>query len=306
MEEEREKVNAQRLRCLPPVSNDAELVFVVGCPRSGTSALAWALAQHSALLTDSESNFLYSLFSSGAIEKAWEVSSRVEKGFVQRFQVTRGEFYQAACLGFASLFKCAAGAKRWVDQSPENVLVADQLAVGFPKAKFVQVVRDGRAVVRSMLGSGFAEPWASDAAEACKTWAFYVDTGLAKARELGDKMITVPHRAMVLQPRRVMRAVLAFLGLAYEDGPAQFLSESRVNSSFGARTQVPLDERARARLVAAIPEGWSDELEACFVRHASWAQERYLQLERQWLGEQPSWESVISEESLALPGGTKA
>src|SRR5208283_4344638 len=63
--------NAQRLAILPSrrtiavdIQNQEcpDPVFILGAPRSGTTALAWSLAQHSSLWTSGESYILWELF----------------------------------------------------------------------------------------------------------------------------------------------------------------------------------------------------------------------------------------------------
>ncbi len=49
-------------------------VFIIGSPRSGTSVLAWALAQHKDFWTAGETDFLFHLFGQGRLETAWAAS----------------------------------------------------------------------------------------------------------------------------------------------------------------------------------------------------------------------------------------
>jgi hypothetical protein len=48
-----------------------------------------------------------------------------------------------------------AGAHRWGEKTPRNILYIDALHAVFPRMKFIDVVRDGRDVVSSMLQHGF-------------------------------------------------------------------------------------------------------------------------------------------------------
>jgi hypothetical protein len=48
-----------------------------------------------------------------------------------------------------------AGASRWCEKTPRNLLYADRLAAAFPDLRFIHIVRDGRDVVASMLAKGF-------------------------------------------------------------------------------------------------------------------------------------------------------
>lgn len=241
-------------------------VFVVGCPRSGTSALAWALAEHPAFVAGPESNFLWNLFGHGGPQRAWEHARSIEDGWLALNGVSLDEFCVAVGSGLEHLFASRSGGKRWVESSPENVLIASDLALVFPGARFVHLVRDGRAVVASMLNSGFGEPWSQDFDEACRTWAFYVAEGLRAQRELGDRMLTVVHQFLVEWPVPTCAGLLRFLGEPDHPGPASFLRTNRINSSYDARSREDMKrpkspQRLRQRPWLAWPPEWHARFE---------------------------------------------
>lgn len=255
------------------------LVFVVGCPRSGTSALAWALAQHPAFVTGPESNFLWHLCRERRVRLAWEDAHRVADGWLARKQVGWEEFAAAVGSGLQRLFESRAGGRRWVDSSPENVLIAEDLAALFPTARFLHLVRDGRAVVSSMLRCGFPQPWAQDFDEACRTWAFYVTQGMRAQEVLRERMLTFSHRWLVEDTDAICRAIWRFLGEPAHPGPARFLRTQRINSSYDAENREdmkrpkspdrlrekpweewPAEWHARFAALAAEPEAYAMEL----------------------------------------------
>ena len=130
-------------------------VFILGSPRSGTSALAWALAQHPELWTSAESDFLIHLFRRGRIRGAWEqASERPDGGWLQKNQVDYPEFAQFIGIGIDALFRSRSKDLIWVDQTPGHTLMADILKDMFPFARFVHIIRDGRAVVNSSYDKG--------------------------------------------------------------------------------------------------------------------------------------------------------
>jgi sulfotransferase family protein len=211
-----------------------ECVFVVGCPRSGTSALSWALAEHPAYWTSSEANFFQALIRPGGrgksrIREAYDKAWAREDGWLKWNGVSFEEFASCIGHGFGHLFLSRSIGRRWVDSSPENLLIAEDLAVMFPYARFVHVVRDGRAVVCSMLESGFTEPWASDFDAACETWAHYAREGAALQRARPDRVLTVRNEALPDECARI----LEFLRVPSHPGPRTFLATTRVNSSYG-------------------------------------------------------------------------
>lgn len=255
------------------------LVFVVGCPRSGTSALAWALANHPAFVTGPESNFLWHLCREGRLRSVWENTHRIEDGWLAKQQVGWEEFAAAVGSGLEGLFASRAGGRRWVDSSPENVLIAEDLAALFPTARLLHLVRDGRAVVNSMLRSGFSQPWAQDFDEACRTWAFYVVRGMRAQEALGSRMLTLSHRWLVEDPEATCRAILHFLGEPQHSGPARFLRTQRINSSYDANSREDMKRpKDPARLREQPWEEWPAEWHARFEALAGEAQAYAAQL----------------------------
>ena len=69
-------------------------IFIIGSPRSGTSALGWALGEHSQLATLVESSILAVLFQGRYAEKAYETAKARRNGrdWVMRYNVSRSEF----------------------------------------------------------------------------------------------------------------------------------------------------------------------------------------------------------------------
>ena len=55
-------------------------VFIIGSPRSGTSILAWALAQHSRLWTSGEVHILHSLLCQFRFDRGYFIRQRVRQG----------------------------------------------------------------------------------------------------------------------------------------------------------------------------------------------------------------------------------
>src|SRR5687767_476317 len=94
-------------------------VFIIGSPRSGTTALAWSLAQHSELWTSNESDFLFYLLANQHVEKAFHrARDAVGDRWLKREGVEQKEFYAFLGLGLNALFTSRSGGKRWVDQTP--------------------------------------------------------------------------------------------------------------------------------------------------------------------------------------------
>ncbi len=212
-------------------------VFVIGCPRSGTSATGWALAAHPGFWTSAESHVFYMLFRRSNVlqelENVYEQSSGNPDFWLNRNNVSCEEFVRCIGVGLDRLFLSRSKGKRWVDSSPEYTLVAAEIIELMPSSRFVHIVRDGRAVVNSMLNSGFKARWANDFDLACSTWAKYIEDGMRFQQEHPDEAITIHHHTLVDDPEQECRKILGLLGAEQNGAPAEFLRNKRINSSYG-------------------------------------------------------------------------
>ena len=129
-------------------------VFVIGSPRSGTSVLPWALAHHPAFWTSEETEFIHGLFGEGEANEVYESLRQKPATFIYQYGVDHREFYSSLGLGINALISSRSEGRRWVDQSPGYTTMVWLLADMFPGASFIHMVRDGRAVVNSMLNFG--------------------------------------------------------------------------------------------------------------------------------------------------------
>jgi len=127
-------------------------VFVCGSPFAEVSTVAWALAEHPAFWTSSESRFLYRLFGSRAgLERPYLYdlygTCNEDGAWLRANAVSYPEFLAALGEGIGRLFHARAGRKRWVDNSPENALLLDELLHMFPDASFVGLLQPTRTAV---------------------------------------------------------------------------------------------------------------------------------------------------------------
>ena len=211
-------------------------VFIIGCPRSGTSVFSWALAEHANFWTGPESDFLVTLFGRGRLHDTYKQAfDRGDSGWLRSQDVSFTEFAAKIGLGAGTLFASRANGARWIDSTPGHTLMLPALLHLFPSASFLHIVRDGRAVVSSMMSSGFTAPWAFDFAAACRTWVHYVKRGRATARTNPDRILEVRHEVLTRRPRSELKRVFAFLGEQPSVRSVEFITTKRINSSYGNR-----------------------------------------------------------------------
>lgn len=248
-------------------------VFIIGSPRSGTTALARALAEHPDLWTSHESYFLNGLFGDGRASRVHtRQTERKAPGWLKTEHVDRAEFLAYVGVGLNALFTSRSGGRRWIDQTPLYTVFAEALAELFPDALFLHIVRDGRRVVNSMasfLDKFTHRPeavrhvpgWATDFSEACRTWTEYVAHADALCDAHPTRSLTVVNEQLSEDPARGFAAILRFLGVPPSPAPAEAFGSTRVNSSYGRDA-----DHAVAR--AQAWDAWTPEQRAVFMGEA--------------------------------------
>ncbi|MFN2557324.1 MAG: sulfotransferase [Nitriliruptorales bacterium] len=149
-------------------------VFLVGCPRSGTSMLFDLLRRHEALqgLTG-EGHILWSNYQHPR-RKGW-ASDRATAEDIAAGE--RGYLYTA--------IRHISQGLRFIDKTPKNVLRLPYLAALFPDATFVFIKRDGPDTVSSLIegwqarrGISYRLPTALDLAEyRGRLWSYILPPG---------------------------------------------------------------------------------------------------------------------------------
>jgi hypothetical protein len=128
----------------------------------------------------------------------------------------------------------AAGPKtRWVDGTPEYSFHIYGLRKLFPHALFIHLVRDVRAVVRSMIMFQRATgiQLVANEEEAYRYWMRTVSACLLAERAYGPAAIhRVRYRDLMERPEPTMRSLLDFIGEPYAEKCLEPL-ELRINSS---------------------------------------------------------------------------
>jgi Sulfotransferase family len=118
-------------------STDERLIFVVGCPRSGTTFLAGTLGTHPGLVDLGEVKPV-----KAAIP---ELAAMETEEAARRFRRTLERVRRLALSAHL----------RGVEQTPETVFVLSAALRAYPQARGVHLVRDGRDVVCSLLERGW-------------------------------------------------------------------------------------------------------------------------------------------------------
>jgi sulfotransferase family protein len=102
----------------------------------------------------------------------------------------------------------------WADHTPTNFRRGRTLLRLFPAARFIHLVRDGRAVAASLLPLDWGP---NNVLHAAEFWMARCAQGLAAELEWGsERVLRVRYEDLLNQPEASMRRIADFAGLDYE------------------------------------------------------------------------------------------
>ena len=213
-------------------------VFVVGCPRSGTTLLQRMLDSHPRLAVANDSHFVpRALAPSGAegdVPLTGELVDRVLAYHrFERLGLSEAAARAAAArattyAGFVSeLYSEHArlhGKELAGEKTPDYVRYLPLLHALFPHARVIHIVRDGRDVALSTLewateqkGPGKFALWRDEPVAVCALWwSWQVGSGRREGGHLGPELYReVRYEDLVADPEATLRSLAGFLDLPF-------------------------------------------------------------------------------------------
>ncbi|WP_084961688.1 sulfotransferase family protein [Thermoactinospora rubra] len=209
-------------------------IFVVGCPRSGTTMLQLMLHSHPRVAVAPETRFVLPAYQKrrafGDMRRPerrralaeWIATDRSAKfkelgigkdSFIRQAEAAPGSL--GSVLGTAfEMYAERFGKARWGDKRPSYVKHVDTLRRLFPDAQFVHLIRDGRDCVASLKEM----PWFTHSSyHAISTWAEAIDYGRRLRRTLpADTYYELRYEDLTADPAGEMRKLCAFLGEEFD------------------------------------------------------------------------------------------
>ncbi|CAL8265678.1 unnamed protein product [Merluccius merluccius] len=240
---------------------DTPLIFIGGFPRSGTTLMRAMLDAHSSVRCGEETRVIPRLL---AMRATWSRSVK-ERIRLDEAGVT-DQVLDSAVRAFLLEVIMGHGepAPRLCNKDPFALKSLSYLARIFPKAKFVLMLRDGRATVHSMISrkvtiSGFD---LSSYRDCLTKWSAAMDTMFSQCQGAsGGGCLPVSYEQLVLRPEEEMRKLLNFLELPWDQavlhhqdliGKAGGISLSKVERSTD-QVMKPVNTDALDKWVGHIP-----------------------------------------------------
>jgi len=201
-------------------------IFIVGCPRSGTSLLRDLLCSHPNLTFPGESRFIpefYRAYGNPASdEEAWRLARRILsfRQVATNWRITAEPAEFAGCRSFGAvtrrlfeIWAASQGKPRWGDKTPYYVGEIPLLLHLFPDAQVVHIIRDGRDVAVSWLRTPFSP---GNLYAAAGGWSENVRKGCRDGVLLpAGTYCEVRYENLLAEPEATMRNLCAFLDEPY-------------------------------------------------------------------------------------------
>lgn len=220
-------------------------VFLVGCPRSGTTLLQRLLSTHPAIVSLPETHFLQRLLRDGDRRREAVAGGRWKRmhgmrhalqarlGWVPGRQALRAwagmpelvSPIPAAQLGcsvavhirafsVAMTALCAqAGAQLWLEKTPDHLFYLQAISRYLPQARVIHLLRDGEEVVASLQAAAARYPqWRryADVERAIDRWNCAITE--SETWQGDQRHLHVRYERLVARPQQELARIFAFLG----------------------------------------------------------------------------------------------
>jgi hypothetical protein len=201
---------------LPRTISDQSYIFVVGCPRSGTTLLQRILAVHPRLCSYNGETNLFSYRE--LFRRNYFGFARVQLQSLHADSADIVDFFDRS----VSLFKRQElgidNARIFVEKTPQHILKIKFLLRHFPNSRFIHILRDGRdAYVSSKEHPGISQNISP------VVFARYWKRCLDKWASVDDhkSLFQVKYEDLAANPERSLAALLSSLGLEYHQNMFQ-------------------------------------------------------------------------------------
>ena len=212
--------------------NIEKRVFLVGCPRSGTTLLQSLLAAHPKITSFPESDFLAGVTSLKPLLRRFGIARRrasenfssalrkIDCGHLEHHKPKFSFLLKNYVQSFVSVLDEATleqSKKIWIEKTPRHLHFVEEIERAVPDAKFIHIVRNGSDVVASMyeVTHEYPEIWdgVRDIDRCISRWVN--DVRLSKGYVNRHNHTLTQYENLVTEPERFLRELCNFIGVEF-------------------------------------------------------------------------------------------
>ncbi|XP_055683700.1 protein-tyrosine sulfotransferase isoform X1 [Lutzomyia longipalpis] len=200
-----------------PYHRNMPLIFIGGVPRSGTTLMRAMLDAHPDVRCGQETRVIPRILQ---LRSHW-LKSEKESVRLQEAGISK-EVMNSAIAQFCLeiIAKHGEPASRLCNKDPLTLKMGSYVIELFPQAKFLFMVRDGRATVHSIISrkvtiTGFD---LTSYRQCLTKWNHAIETMHEQCKEIGrERCMMVYYEQLVLHPEEWMRKILKFLDVPWNE-----------------------------------------------------------------------------------------
>lgn len=256
-------------------------IFIVGCPRSGTTKLASILNKHSHIAAATETHFfnfvskqkfdwksfnindLKKLLSESRIMDFTKLGGLESQEILDQFSaISRTQECNKLSIEeakkkeiFNLLVKNYLSKKnklRICEKTPQHLQNISEILKLYPQAKIILMVRDGRDTVNSLIKM----PWRpSGLINNARFWIQYLELGTREGSR--PEVLTVKYEDLLANPEHTLRQICDFLGEEFE---ASLLTEDKESENLFSSWESSWKHKSQEGLDPSRVSAWKREL----------------------------------------------
>ena len=208
-------------------------VFIVGCPRSGTTLLQSLLAANSHIVSFPETHFYEKLFG-GRLRSTLGIPSRKVKSHWKNVleeigHTEMGSFlpkhplfirqYSSTFLRILDTLTRNQGKQVWLEKTPGHLHVIDEIERYVPHPQFIHILRNGEDNIASLFEAGKRYPkyWSHEFGtldQCIQSWVIDIRLSLKYTQAENHRVIN--YECLVSHPKVVLEKLCTFIGVPFE------------------------------------------------------------------------------------------
>jgi len=245
-----------------PYDRDMPLIFIGGMPRSGTTLMRAILDAHPDVRCGEETRVIPRIL---GLKTQWMRSEKESKRLIEAGLTDDVLNSAIASFILEVIAKHAEPAPRLCNKDPFTLKSTLDLKKMFPNSQFLLLVRDGRAVVHSIMSRGVTISGfdLKNFRNCLEKWNAAMENMYMQCRKAGpSSCMPVYYEQLVLHPEPVIRRILKFLNIPWNE--IVLHHEELINKPGGislskierSTDQVikPINLEALTKWVSSVPE----------------------------------------------------